>query len=217
MTEKDRMEFVISASLPEASGIVRERRLRAVREATRTFQHLVDDLAPEELEELSRAVEGALSARTPEISPEKRELIARITGGREWSSRERVALEARALLGSFKRRRRLLENSLTAPEVAALLGTSRQTPHDRAKSGTLLAVRDRGSSRFPSWQFDPEGPHGVVQGLPEVLRELRGSPLAKASWFTSENSLLEFRRPLDVLSSGEVEDAVDAARAHRVT
>src|SRR4051812_10526818 len=46
-------------------------------------------------------------------------------------------------------RRELLAGTKTASEVAALLGTSRQTPHDRLESGTLIAVYDRGAWRFP--------------------------------------------------------------------
>lgn len=75
--------------------------------------------------------------------PERQALIADLTGGREYSRQERAALEMSALLRFFRRRRELLEGSLTAPQVAELLGSSRQTPHDRARSDNLLAVLDR--------------------------------------------------------------------------
>lgn len=39
---------------------------------------------------------------------------------------------------------------------------------------------DRGVWRFPSWQFDPEGPDETIDGLPEVLQQiLHISTLAK--------------------------------------
>ena len=96
---------------------------------------------------------------------------------------------------------------------ADLLGTTRQTPHDRVKGGTLLAVSDRGAWRFPPWQFDPEGPDGVIEGLGEVLRSLNASPLARASWFVRPNPYLEGRTPLEVLREGQIEAVRSAAEA----
>ena len=95
-----------------------------------------------------------------------------------------------------------------------MLGVGRQTPHDRAKAGTLLAIRDNGRLLFPDWQFDPEGPDGVIAGLPEVLRELRGplSPLARIRWFLTPKSLIEGRTPLEALRAGDVDSAVAEAR-----
>lgn len=215
MSEKT-VDFTISARLKGKPGAERERRERVLGQTARAFQHLVDDLSMEELEAFSRAVEKAFArgARDHrEVAPEKRRIVDEITGGRRWSAEERASMEAQALLDLFGHRRELLRNSLTAPEVARALGTSRQTPHDRAKSGKMLAVRDRGALRFPSWQFDPEGPYGVLEGLPEVLRELRGSPLAKASWFVNANSYLGMRRPADVLREGDLERVIRAARA----
>lgn len=99
----------------------------------------------------------------------------------------------------------MLSGSLTAAEVASLLGTSRQTPHDRLKNQTLLGVLDRGAYRFPAWQFDPEGPDGVVNGLPSVSRALSVSDLAKISWFTRPNPFLDGLTPLQALRSGQKE------------
>lgn len=214
MSEK-MVDFTISAKLAGKAGVDRERRERILGQTARAFQHLVDDLSLEELEKFSRTVEKAFAREVGdrEVAPAKRKIVQEITGGRQWSPEERAALEARAILDSFGHRRELLRDSLTAPEVARALGTSRQTPHDRVKSGMLLGVRDRGALRFPAWQFDPEGPYGILSGLPEVLRELRVSPLAKASWFVNDNSYLGMRRPLDVLREGEVGRVLRAARA----
>ena len=161
------------------------------------------------MEVVSSRIERALES--PEVSEERRELVADLTGGREYGRQERSALEMAVLARSFKRRRELLGGSLSASQVAALLGTTRQTPHDRVKGGTLLAVLDRGAWRFPAWQFDPEGPDGVVEGLGEVLRALHASPLAKASWFVRPNPYLEGRTPLEALREGQVEAVRSAA------
>lgn len=206
----DRLNFRISAPAPTANGAAAKARQR--RAATRTIgalQHLLEESSPEDLEIVSSRVERALEA--PEVSEERRELVSDLTAGREYGRQERSALEMANLARAFRRRRELLDSSLTAPQVADLLGTSRQTPHDRVKGGTLLAVLDKGIWKFPIWQFDPEGPDGVIEGLPEVLRALHASPLAKASWLVRPNRYLEGRTPLEALKEGLIEAVKGAA------
>jgi excisionase family DNA binding protein len=99
--------------------------------------------------------------------------LARSIAGRSFGEEERTRLEDLSLQQRLQRHNELLQDSLTVAQVAELLGTSRQTPHDRVKSGSLLAVEDRGMLRFPAWQFDPESENGVVAGLPRVARLLR--------------------------------------------
>lgn len=106
-------------------------------------------------------------------------------------------------IAEFQVRQRLLAESLTAPEVAQCLGVSRQTPHDRVKTGTLLAVMDRGMWRFPAWQFDPSGPDGVLPGLPETIKALGDMPLlSKIGWMTSPKVLLP-EPPVAMLRRGD--------------
>lgn len=129
------------------------------------------------------------------------------------SAEERARVHFLSLLDRFEARSRLLADALTAPQVAKLLGSSRQTPLSRAQAGTLFAVYDRGAWRFPAWQFDPEGPEGVIAGLPEVLEALDGlSPLAKLIWFSRRNPVLDGRTPVDALRAGELERVLAAAR-----
>ncbi len=143
----------------------------------------------------------------------KGDLVRRLSGGRTYTPAQEAALELRASQQAFATRQALLAGSLTATEVAGLLGTSRQTPHDRAGRNSLLAVMDQGHLRFPPWQFDPGGPNGVVAGLPDVLRVLDVSPLAKASWLTRPNPYLEGRTPLQALQGGDLARILDQARA----
>src|SRR5215208_338372 len=138
--------------------------------------------------------------------------------GRPASSSHEVAAAQRAnLLRGFALRRQILRDALTAAEVADLLGAaSRQTPHDRAGAGTLLAIRDNGRLRFPMWQFDPEGPDGVLEGLPDVIAELpRESPLGRIVWFIAPKQRLQNRSPLELLRAGEVDPVIAEARAAR--
>ena len=199
------MSFEISmpgASFAKNAG-ARRRQLRAVEKSVAAFEHLLEEATPEELEVLSERVEDALSP--VETTAEKAELAARITGGKTYTASERAGLEAAALARSFALRREVLAGALSAPEVAALLGTSRQTPHDRVRAGTMLGVLDRGALRFPASQFDPQGEDGVVEGLPEILDALKLSAFGKAYWLSRPNPYLGDRSPLEALKEGELE------------
>jgi hypothetical protein len=180
--------------------------------ALKRLQERLNALPPEEV---TAVVDGAARAlASVEAAPVVPAAIKALMDGRTWSPAERVEAELEVLARSFARRRALLADALTASQVARLLHTSRQTPHDRVASGSLLAVLDRGAWRFPAWQFDPQGPDGVVAGLPSVLRALAVGPLAKASWLTSANAQLDGATPLARLKAGESARVV--ALAHGV-
>lgn len=132
---------------------------------------------------------------------------------RSFSPKERLELEFETLAQAFEYRRRLLSDTITASRVAEILGTSRQTPHDRVKAQTLLAVQDNGAVRFPLWQFDPEGPDGVLRGFPAVLKALQFSDFAKLSWFVRPNPFLDGRTPKEALKQGDHEAVLQEAEA----
>jgi hypothetical protein len=136
------------------------------------------------------------------------------TGEPMASASEQALLAFRSLLQFFEARRDLLNDALTAPQAAELLGVSRQTPLNRVRDNTLLAVLDRGAYRFPVWQFDPQGEDGVLPGLPDVLDALEPQqPFAKLVWLRRPNPTFEGREPLDLLRDRELEPVKDAARA----
>jgi hypothetical protein len=120
-------------------------------------------------------------------------------GCNQVTDEEGTALELAVIKEFFDWRQNLLKDSLTAPKVAELLGTSRQTPHDRLKNGSLVAIRDNGTLKFPIWQFDPEGPDGVFDGLPEVLKTLKMPIYSKISWLTRANLHLGGLTPIEAL------------------
>jgi excisionase family DNA binding protein len=135
-----------------------------------------------------------------------------LTDGASFGPARRRAVHIATLLHGFLRRRALLEGALTTRQVAELFGASRQTPLDRIKAGTLLGVRDRGDWRFPAWQFDPEGPDGIVTGLADVFASLPASPFRRAAWLSTPHPALG-ARPIDALRAGKLSRVLDEARS----
>jgi hypothetical protein len=208
---KDRVAFTVAAPAPRsrnARTAARER--RAVREAVATVQELLDRFGPDELAGIAAGVRRALGPRPAD--PGRAAFVRELAGGRDYVDAERVALELAGQTRSLRLREEVLADALTAPHVAELLGTTRQTPHDRVRRGTLLGVVDRGALRFPPWQFDPEGPERAVAGLRETVRSLDMPPLAKISWFVRPSPYLEGRTPIQALRDGDRDRVLEAAR-----
>jgi hypothetical protein len=138
-----------------------------------------------------------------------------LTGAPLPAEDELRAIRLANLRRSFAARHELLAGALAVSDVAELLGVGRQTPHDRQKAGTLLAITDRGQWRFPAWQFDAEGPDGIIAGLPEVIRSMRRpiSDVGRVRWFLTPKPLLGGRTPLDALRAGDVDEVVAEAEA----
>jgi hypothetical protein len=139
--------------------------------------------------------------------------FANSIGARQGNLAERQALEIASLVRFFEYRKALLANSIPATRLADMLGVSRQTIHDRVKNGQLLGVMDNNALKFPEWQFDPQGPNGVVEGLVEVIAVLDCNVFAKISWLSSSNSVFEGLRPIDALKKGAMADVVREARS----
>ncbi len=188
----------------------RKRRRDAFERSVAVIRAFRNSATTEEMERIASCLEQALLP--VKVPAEQEKLAAALTQGRTYSEKERLELETANIARYFKFRQDLLKDSLSAPQAANLLGTSRQTPHDRALKGTLLAVRERGGLRFPKWQFDPDGPDGVIPGFSNVTRALDISVLEKISWFVRANPYLEGRTPLEALKAGDEERVVSIAR-----
>lgn len=181
----------------------------SIGEAIHRLGKQLNDVPADELVLVIDAMNRALSKASLPAHP----VAERLASSDSAMMHERVELELELLARSFARRRELLDGSFTTAQVAALLGTSRQTPHDRVQAGTLLAVLDRGVYRFPAWQFDPDGDNGVVEGLPEVIRALDVSPIAKVSWLSSPHAGLDGETPVQALRNGNASQVIRLARA----
>jgi hypothetical protein len=190
-------------------------RAEAGRQLAELDVKLAEYLPKEELDALvsiTNGIFGVLEQATP-AEPEESPVT-----GRAASTPRQVAAAHRAnLLRSFALRRRVLQDTLTAKEVTELLGAaSRQTAHDRVRAGTLLAIRDGGRLHFPVWQFDAEGPDGVLEGLPQVIAELaERTQLGQILWFMTAKRQLQGRTPLELLRAGELDAVLAEARASR--
>lgn len=70
--------------------------------------------------------------------------------------------------------------------------------------------------RFLLWQFDANGPNGVIDGLPQVMQALQFSNLAMARWLQKPHQVFGGSTPLDPLRHGRLGDVlVEAGQVRR--
>jgi hypothetical protein len=191
-------EYQIRAKPPIGEGKI-EQWDKATEAFVGKIEAIIGKLHASEIDTINKAIDTVLD--TFDVSKVDSALALKLTE-RKYSKQEAALLEITSLMRYFERRKELLQNSLTASEVAKLLGTTRQTPHDRLKNKSLLAVKDNGAWKFPLWQFDPSGADGVIDGLPEVLKALVGSEFTKLNWLTSANNYLNSLTPVEALKQG---------------
>jgi hypothetical protein len=174
------------------------------------YLDLLKQMGEPEAEQIINAIKKITATLGSPANSVEDDLVTALTG-QTYSNDEKIKLEMESLFQYFQKRKQLLETTLTAPQVAELLGTSRQTPHDRVKSKSLLGVFDKGVLRFPVWQFDPEGPDSIIDGLPEVLRNLKVSDFAKLNWLVRPNPFLDGLTPVQVLKQGNKKRVIQEA------
>ena len=104
--------------------------------------------------------------------------------------------------------------AVSAEEVADLLGLSRQGVDYLRKAKRVVAWRlTSGKWHYPLWQFH-EG--RVRPGISECLKALPSDDAwSQMIFFLSPRESLSGRRPLDLILSGEVTNALAAARRHQ--
>jgi hypothetical protein len=100
----------------------------------------------------------------------------------------------------------LLQDALTTSQVSQFLAVEQEKAIQKLKQKELLAVERDSQLLFPIWQFDRKEPSGVLEKLPNVLNALEISDIAKLSWLTKPNPVLEQRKPSEILRNGTVED-----------
>ena len=178
-------------------------------EVINCLTEMVTSLSEEGKKQLNERLKTLASQIFPQA---KEQAVADAIAGKTYSAEEMKELKLLNLMNSFVQRAKLLQNTISSTEVAKLLSCrSRQTPLDRVKNQTLIAVKDNGQWKYPLWQFDSEGEDGVVNGLPETIQTLQVSNLAKVSWLTRPNSRFNNLTPLQMLKKGETQQVLNEA------
>lgn len=196
----------VTIDAPSANAGTR-RALDRIAEAANSF---LASLQPDEIEVLAEQL--VINAPSKKFSKAEIAFAAKF-GANEIGDEEKRELEFAALKRFFEWRQHLLKNSLTSTQVAELLKTSRQTPHDRLRKKGLVAIQDNGVWKFPIWQFDAEGPDGVIAGLPDVLKALEIPDYSKISWLTRSHPCLDGLTPIEALKQGQKAKVMAEAKA----
>lgn len=101
-------------------------------------------------------------------------------------------------------------------KVTELLGVSRQALAQRIQSRTLLGLRGRGTTLYPTWQFDAErrAVRPIVAALLAEFRNAQGvEPWTVASWATTPQTELRGNTPAELLMKGAPEYEYDVLAA----
>jgi hypothetical protein len=174
------------------------------------ISYLLENLGPEGQQWVTDRILRPIPASEGNIA------FANLIGARQVGPLEQQAMELAALINFFNYRKNLLSGSISATKAAEMLGVSRTTVHERIRTGQLLGILDNNVMKMPTWQFDPHGPNGAVNGLAEVLAVLPANVLSKISWLSSTNPIFGNQRPIDVLKNGQLQDVINEARAVEV-
>ncbi len=178
---------------------------------------VVEHLIPEELALLDEL------SHLQELDPERRRRLAQGLLGAVEEFRARPAAdplaevdeplsEEQALaavlwadLEAEENRAQLLRESISAAEAGRLTGRSRQAVERQRRDGRLLALRVGRQWRYPAWQFDADGPGGLVPRLSEVVAHLFRSPAGAATWLRAPRPELGGDTPLARLKRRDAE------------
>lgn len=110
------------------------------------------------------------------------------------------------------RRERILQDCISSGEAAELVDRVRQNIERRRRERGLVALRVKNQWQYPRWQFDPDKPGGVLEGLGEVLAHLDMSEIGKILWLTEPNERLGGRSAVDLLRKGEARSVIELAK-----
>jgi hypothetical protein len=201
----DAAKVLSELDLPQGASVVIISSDRAVEAKLRT-------LAPGRLARYGEIQRGGGVAATSE----KR--------GARPSSVDKSAFEpddhARAVLRGLERAREDLRDAGGAYDLdqarAVLNGVSRQAIGKRVKEGSLLALPGpNGHRTYPTLQFTGDGT--VVEGLRAVREALPSrSPWLVLNFLANPQTVLDGRKPIDLLKAGKVASVVEAARRFAV-
>ena len=104
--------------------------------------------------------------------------------------------------------------SLSAEEMAHALNRTRQGIDYLRKQRSLVAWHNTtGKWRYPVWQLTPDGQ--ILPGIRECIKILSTtSEWEPIIFFLSPRHSLDGKRPLDLLRTGDITNAIKAAERH---
>ena len=154
-------------------------------------QHLISVAEPEELERIDRSLQ-------PTLVPAEETDLAREIAGEYYHPDRLLELQLANLKRVYDRKRELLQESVTSTAVVELLGcANRSSVKGRREAGKLIGLKDGRGYSYPTWQFDPEGSEGVIEGLPEVIGAMNEvSDFAKLNWLSSPHAAFDGLTPI---------------------
>ncbi len=199
--------FGVSAELLEI--LVRAARQLSSEElgVVQEMLHLADaGVSPDRRNALSRGVVRALEAVPSDASPDP---LADVDD--PMSTAEAAESLTLAEMETQHARESLLRDCVSVAEAARRTGRSRQALERLRREDRLLALRIGAQWRYPSWQFDPDSPGGILPGLSDVLRHLHLSPAGAALWLLRPAERLGGAPPIELLRRHRPEPVVQWA------
>jgi hypothetical protein len=171
-------------------------------------------------QEVVSAFKTLLLQKSSRFSPSQLAKLAAVAFEVAFAKTNRENKLANALARGFSVREKMAEEeggSMSADETARHLGVTKQSVLNMYHADTLLGWRTekQGAVRFPTWQFSE---HRRLPGLQEVLVKLNEAQIlddwGKIGFFLQTHSILNNRRPLDLLREKDLESVIKAAEAY---
>lgn len=118
------------------------------------------------------------------------------------------------LTSRLRHRDAAAKDALPMRLLAQLWKRSADDIADEARSGFLVAIRQRDDWYFPRWQFDEKW--RPLTGVPDLLRVFPGGATALSLWITAPNLELHSHTPAEYLKRGEWQVVLNLARERAV-
>ncbi len=122
----------------------------------------------------------------------------------------------KAKLRGLEIKEQLIEESggrIKHEDIEAKLGISPEEIDKLHEAGKLIAIKNEKYYVCPSWQFVEPGIGTTIEGLEQVLTELKDfGPWMQLAFMLDPNLRLGEKTPLEVLRSDNIENVLVAAR-----
>lgn len=195
---------------PAASNQRRSGSRAVTREEIDALVRLLDDRAPDEIEDLRRLLGDT---ETLHSAGRGSAVLDESLWGPSPSREDIAAGVVADLRRRFARRRSMEEVSLSRTEVAELLAISPQAVTDALEARRLLGLRRGRSWLIPTWQLDAEAERGILPGISALADVFPGGLVTLSTWVVQPQVDLGGRSPRDAMALGDGERVTALARS----